>query len=265
MKEFPELTDKIIKHIDRSLDSLSGPAIAAFDADGTLWSADVGGVLFEYQIAQDLIPDLPPNPWQYYDNMKYDANREKVFPEAFLWLAQINAGQTLQTVRNWACEALETVADFSTFSEQKEIIDHLHKKGVEIFIVTTSVKWSVEPVAEFCNIDKDHVIGVATEVVGDVITDKPDGPVTYKQGKVEGLLHDTKGVKPFFCSGNTEADLPLIEAATDIKVVVSSVSRNHENYATEQVMQKMAFQNGWYSLDYLETGGTFNRYEYNCS
>ena len=251
MKDFPELTEKIIKHIDKSLDRLKGPAIAAFDADGTLWPLDVGEIFFQYQIDHDLIPTLSKDPWQHYYDIKYDVKKEQVSPDAFLWLAQINAGQKLQTVQNWASEALKKEANFSTFNEQKAIIDYLHKKGVETFIVTASIKWSAEPAAKFYNIDNDHVLGVATEVVDHVITNKPDGPITYKQGKVQGLLHRTKGLKPFFCSGNTEFDLPLLELATDIRLVVSSVSCNHENYNTEQVLQRVAFQNGWYSLSYL--------------
>ena len=242
----------LIDHIDRSLERLPGPAVAAFDADGTLWSSDMGTFLFDYQIRKGLLPNLPPHPYKHYHKMA-SVGGVKGQTQAYLWLAQINAGQRLSVVRKWAREALEALPSqpsLAFFPEQKIIIDHLHQKGVEVFVVTASVKWSVEPAAElYYNIDRDHVIGVSTEVVDGVITDKPSGPITYLGGKVVALLQHTRGVKPFFCSGNTEADLPLLESATDLRLAVSSVPKVHENYRTEQVMQKVARQNNWYALN----------------
>lgn len=265
MKDFVTSTKEIINHIDRCVDNLEGPAIAAFDADGTLWPFDVGTIFFEYQISKRLLPSLPSDPWFHYKQMREEPSysierttratektgKDQAVAQALLWLAQINEGQNLHRVQEWAEQALESASYFSTFNEQKEIIDHLHQRGVETFIVTASLKWSVEPAARLYNIDPDHVLGVTTKVINHIVTDQPEGPITYKEGKREGLLHKTGGVKPFLCAGNTEADLPLLELATHIKVAVASAPHNHENYHTEQSLQRIALQNHWHSLNYL--------------
>jgi hypothetical protein len=48
MQDFPESKIKDIQHkIDKALDSGANP-IAAFDADGTLWSHDAGEGFFDF-------------------------------------------------------------------------------------------------------------------------------------------------------------------------------------------------------------------------
>ncbi len=273
-------TDLIIQHINRCLEKSKGQAIAAFDADGTLWPMDVGKLFFQYQLHHNLIKDREDKIeisglWDMREILAFSNNSsppatlpEKAtllettsplpgvapFPETtterYLWFAQINAGQKLETVQNWASEAIARTKDFPIFCEQKEIIDHLHAKAVEIFIITASVKWSVEPAAaQFYNIDKDHVLGVSTKIVDKVITDKSSGPVTYKAGKTEALQKHTKGVRPFFCSGNTEGDLHLLESSTDIKVVISSATKKDMHYNAEQKMKGLAQQRKWYVIN----------------
>ena len=61
-----------------------GRAIAAFDADGTLWDTDLGEGLFQYQIDHKLVA-LPEDPWGHYNWMKANVGN----PQAYLWLAQI--------------------------------------------------------------------------------------------------------------------------------------------------------------------------------
>ncbi|MEZ4870801.1 MAG: haloacid dehalogenase-like hydrolase [Bdellovibrionales bacterium] len=96
------------------------------------------------------------------------------------------------------------------------LITHLQNKGVKTYIVTASVKWAVEGAAKLYNIPEDQVVGVTTKVVDGLITDQQDGPVTWKQGKVEGLMQATKRQAPFFAAGNSSGDIYLLEAATRI-------------------------------------------------
>src|SRR3954467_5588788 len=82
----------------------AGRAVAAFDADGTLWNTDLGEALFNYQIKNKLVP-LPPSPWEHYHEMKDGISKRA----AYLWLAQINKGLPIQTVRHWASEAVNAL------------------------------------------------------------------------------------------------------------------------------------------------------------
>src|SRR6185295_2417671 len=91
--------------------------IAAFDADGTLWNTDLGEALFDYQVRKRLVPGLPPDPWAHYEHLKADVSHEV----AYLWLAQINEGQPLEQVRQWAREAVAAMAPVPVFREVKDL------------------------------------------------------------------------------------------------------------------------------------------------
>ena len=95
------------------------------------------------------------------------------------------------------------------------------------------------------------MIGIVTEVKDDIISEIQGGPITYREGKVNALLEKTNGQKPFFASGNTMGDFQLIESSTHIKLAISSVSKEHSNYATEQKLAGHALKNSWYHLNYL--------------
>lgn len=88
---------------------------------------------------------------------------------------------------------------------------------MEVYVVTASIKWAVEPGALFLGIPADNVIGVNTKVHNGVITDQIDGVVTWHEGKVDGLLKKTNKA-PFFAAGNTIGDLALLELATHIRL-----------------------------------------------
>ena len=91
------------------------PLIAAFDADGTLWDTDLGENFFHYQIDQKHVP-LPENPFEHYLEMKKINNDPR---SAYVWLAQINQGKSVEQVRKWAQEAFESIRPNPIFSEQQ--------------------------------------------------------------------------------------------------------------------------------------------------
>lgn len=247
VKPFPkEKLDAIKRQIDETLKKTDPQsAVAAFDADGTLWACDMGEGLFKYQIQHKLV-DLPENPWEYYLKM-HDEDAAR----AFLWLAQINAGQRIETVREWAARSVRSLEPVPIFSDVKEIIHHLQTAGVKTYVVTASVKWAVEPAASLVGIPKENVIGIKTKVVNGVVTDEQDGPITWREGKVTGLLEQTKGQRPIFAAGNTKGDLPLLESSTGLRMVLASAPKGHVNFSTEQEMLKLAQLYGWHSHSYI--------------
>ena len=242
MYQFSEGKLRIIKEkIDHALSAGAAP-IAAFDADGTLWATDVGENFFKYQYKNHLIEGLPSDPWAYYQNL-YRTNRD----QCYLWLAQINAGQSIQQVRKWAKESVTThMHEMGEFIGQKHVIAHMIQRGVRVYIVTASVRWAVEPAARLFGVDPDFVVGIETLIdPSGNVTAEPAGPITHGPGKVEGLLRATGGVAPFFAAGNTESDLALLESATHLKFVVGSAPAGHDHRKTEQHMQMLAEERGW--------------------
>src|SRR3954467_5840821 len=73
-----------------------GRAVAAFDADGTLWNTDLGEAFFYYIIKNKLVP-LPPDPFAHYNWMKEHVSHTA----AYVWLAQILKEVPLAKVREW--------------------------------------------------------------------------------------------------------------------------------------------------------------------
>ena len=223
------------------------PLVAAFDADGTLWDSDLGENFFQYQIDHGCV-DLPAHAWNHYLELKKKNNDPR---EAYLWLAQINQGQTLKQVREWSQAAFDEIQPVPLFSEQKKLIDLFLQHHVQIYIVTASVTWAVETGARALGLAPENVIGVETLVQNNVISSEACLPITYRQGKADALLQKTKGIRPFFASGNTLGDAELMQVATHLRLAVSAASRDDKLFHSENELMKLAEKNKWFSHRFL--------------
>ena len=238
-KPFPE---SYWTQIQKNIDTLKAPnqkLVAAFDADGTLWDADLGENLFQYQIDHKLV-ELPANAFDVYVQMK-----EKNPREAFLWLAQLNKNQKIEKVREWAKQAFDSILPNPIFKDQQKLVQFLMNHGVEVYIVTASIKWAVEPGALALGVSSSNVIGVQTEIQDGIVTDKGMFPITYREGKVEALLKRTNGLAPFLSSGNSMGDFELLNAATHTRLAVSAASHDDRLYKTELELLSHAKQKNW--------------------
>ncbi len=235
--------DKMLKIRKAALGALKDGAepLAAFDADGTLWDTDVGEAFFDYQIKNKLLPDLPADPLKFYRALHATDTLS-----AFLWLAQINKGLPIAKVREWAHDAFEGMKPLPIFGEMKDLIGELKGAGADVYVVTASIKWSVEPAAEFLGIPKEHVVGVQTSIVDGYVTDQQEGAVTWREGKVTGLLETTGRRRPFLCAGNTMGDLALLDCATHFRVVNAAAAASDPNRETEQTLVEIAKKRGWF-------------------
>ncbi len=240
-KPFPEDYWIKIKQTIADLKKENRPLYAAFDADGTLWDIDLGENFFNYQIDNQCVP-LPENPWDHYLHLKKMNNDPRA---AYLWLAQINAGRSLQQVRDWSLAAFDTMQPVPIFSEQAKLIQLFLENQIQVFIVTASITWAVEPGALALGLTADKVIGVETQVHDTTISAEGINPVTYKEGKVQALMKHTKGVRPFFASGNSTGDTDLLKSATHLQLVVSAASRDDKLFQTENELMKIAEANNW--------------------
>ncbi len=186
---------------------------------------------------------MPADPWKHYLDLKKINNDPR---DAYVWLAQMNAGLPLPTLQTWAQKAFDQIQPKPIFSEQKKLIDLLLENSVQIFIVTASIKWAVEPGARALGLTADHVIGVETEVTNGIITAEKKLPITYRQGKVDALLTKTNNQYPFLASGNTIGDYELLTSATHIKLAVSAASRDDRLFKAENDLQTMATEKNWW-------------------
>lgn len=216
------------------------PRIAAFDADGTLWDDDAGETFFDWEIHHAGLSHLPPDPWAHYRELK------KVDPTtAYVWLAQINAGVPLVQVRKWAKTCFEQRGTWPVFQSQLQLIEKLRRLDFEIYIVTASVKWAVEPVAHLVGVDMDHVLGITTEIENGLVGHKGVLPITWRQGKADALLTATRGTRPLLASGNTFGDIALINTATHVQLAVATQNIPSGLFEEEAKLGHEAQQRGW--------------------
>lgn len=242
VNEFPpSLVSELNSTLERVAQEKKGQRlVAAFDADGTLWDTDAGEAFFDYQIHHSGLQGLPSDPWKYYEDEKKKDPRV-----AYTWLAQISAGHSLERVRSWAKDCFERQKPFPYLRSQRDLVATLRRLNYEVYIVTASVKWAVEPIAESIGVDFDHVLGITTKVVDGVVTAEPNPPVTWRQGKADAILRATGGVRPVFCSGNTDGDQMLLETASHIALAVSTQNSPSKLNDSESNLRAEAIKRGW--------------------
>ncbi len=245
----PKYYTKHIKNeIQNALKDPKANPIAAFDADGTCWFSDVGRDFFDHQINKNFFSG-PSYNWEDYKK------REDVdIKVGLLWLAEILENFSLDEVRKFGDEFNQEIRP-NFIKHQKEIIKFLKEQDVEVYIVTASVKWTVEAAALEMGIKRENVIGVETEVKDGVITSIQKGHMTWKEGKVKALLDHTNGKIPFFVSGNTTSDVPMMKISSHLRQVIRSVDEKSEIFSSEAEALKIAKIEGWNYLDY--TTGEF--------
>lgn len=224
--------------------------VAVFDADGTLWDRDAGETFFQWQLDNCGLQNLPTDPWTHYRNMK-----KRDPHSAYAWLAQISAGQDLATVRSWATACYESQRPWPVFRSIQDLFKRLSQSGVEVYIVTASVKWAVEPVAlDLLGVPHDHILGIETETIMNangqaIVTELAKTPITYRQGKADALLKASGGRRPFLSSGNTLGDIALLDIATDFKLMIQSqsplLSENAGLLAEEKKLRDHGRPLGW--------------------
>lgn len=240
-KKYSQSTWDLIKQTIAAKKNGQQKLVAAFDADGTLWDCDLGENFFQYQIDHKQVP-LPENPFQHYLDLKKIDNDPR---SAYVWLAQINKNVPLQTVRGWADQAFASIKPNPIFEEQRLLIQLLKENDVDVFIVTASIKWAVEPGARAFGLSNDNVIGVETEIQDGLISDRPVNPITYRAGKVEALKKHINGRIPFLASGNSIGDFELLDFSTEIKLVVSAAAMDDRLYKSEKELQTEALKKNW--------------------
>lgn len=237
-----EIWERLPQALNEELKSNRRP-VAAFDADGTLWDTDLGEAFFKWQIKNCPLSNMPYDPWKYYRDWKNSGDPRP----AYLWLAQINHGQPLSLVQEWAEKAVSEAEPLPIFEDQKKLIEWLLEHNVEIYIVTASVKWAVEPGARRLGLGAEHVLGIETEVEKGIVSDRQSGTITYREGKLEALLDRTNGRRPFLASGNTMGDFALLDGATQISLAVGAAPEGHELYETEENLRSQARAKKWMS------------------
>jgi phosphatidylglycerophosphatase C len=200
----------------------SGDApIAAFDADGTLWTNDVSDDLLEWV---DEHVGLTPPPGSASLKAHCDGLYGVDRLEGYRWSAAAYAGCALTDVSQWSAASFAARGTHGVNPEMRALVQWLLRHGVQVYIVSASPVWAVLPGARLLGLADEAVIAIdvdrQTDASGQTrLTSRVQSPITAGDGKVTRLLAQT-GRPPFLASGNTIDDLPLMRSATQLAFAI---------------------------------------------
>lgn len=196
-----------------SLEPSAAPRLACFDADGTLWSEDLGEAFFRWLIAGDLLPhvDCTRDVWADYE-ARVAADRSA----GYMWAVQGMAGLRVAEVERWARQL--AAAWPNARPAMVALTRGLAACGFDVWIVSASNPWVVRAAAPSVGVDPARVIGMSVEVDDGVFTDRPALPAICRGGKVEAIRQRFGNV-PYLAFGDSVGDLEMLEHAAQAFVV----------------------------------------------
>jgi phosphoserine phosphatase len=211
------------------------PQLAAFDADGTLWKADVGELLWDRLVAERALDrratapmaralracGMEPGRDPYMDYPKlmelYRAGRCAEETMARVMLEGL-AGLREEDVYVHALKAVTGSAGVSAAlgGEAAELMDHLRRLGFHVVVVSGSPKWVVEVAVQPLGVQAADVLAGQVAVVNSVLTDGIIDPLPHGKGKIQAILRRF-GRVPLVAAGNGLGDLAMLEGASHLR------------------------------------------------
>jgi phosphoserine phosphatase len=227
---------------------------AAFDADHTLWHADLGDLAFNVGLTEKLFRREAAEPMaravekfggQATGDVHRDAaalyalyKRDKVdettivIAMTFCW-----AGYAEDELRGLARRLVEEEIAPARYEGIDRVARALVERGLALLVVTGSPKLLVEEgVRGWLELEPGRdVLGIQLETVSGRLGTSVREPVTYHEGKVRAVLARTSGAPPAVAFGDSKGDVPLLESATAARVAVHP----------RPTMRRAAREGGW--------------------
>ena len=113
--------------------------------------------------------------------------------------------------------------------ESVDLIGALTGRGFEIWVVSGSNKWSVEPVFTRFGIPPDRIIGIDLEVHDGLLTDRAEAPVPIRTGKIDALRRRTP-VVPLMTVSDSKNDIPLLLHSAGLRIRINSRKRDTADF-----------------------------------
>jgi HAD superfamily phosphoserine phosphatase-like hydrolase len=207
--------------------------VAAFDADHTLWHADVGdlawhalldGRLIRKEAAPAIAAELALVSTPSSGEVHEDARRLYALYKEDRGVSELSivramtvcyAGWTVAEVRELARRLSKEVLSRARYEGVVEIARGLKERGLRVVVVSGSPTWLVaEGVRGVLPVDADaDVFGAEVEIAAGVLGTTMRDPVTFFEGKVESLKALLPGKRPSFAFGDSKGDVPLLHHA----------------------------------------------------
>jgi HAD superfamily phosphoserine phosphatase-like hydrolase len=215
-------------------------AVAAFDADHTLWHADVGDLgwraclearLLKPASAAPLARELElvgarPSGEPHEDARALYAlyKEDKVSEDAIVRAMTVcYAGWSHDEVEALSRRLARDAIARARYEGVAEIARGLRERGFRVVVVSGSPAWLVrESVRGFLPVDPEvDIFGTLLESKSGILGAKMAEPVTFFEGKVEALKRAFPGKRPSFAFGDSKGDVPLLEHAARLAFAVN--------------------------------------------
>lgn len=223
----------LIARLEAAREGAGARTALAFDADGTLWSGDVGFDLFKAALgvrafrpeARDALAREAQGAglsaadeddasaialrllaaWAAGD---YDDGR------AFRMMAWAFAGWTHHDLLVLADEALRDAGLAARLhAPVRDVIAWADRSGVEVWIVSASPRAAVEVGGRLLGVDPARVIAVSPRRDGDRLTIELEEPVPYDDGKAAAMRVAAPDAVILGAFGDSASDGPLMRSA----------------------------------------------------
>ena len=207
------------------------PCALAFDADGTLWSGDVGDDVFRFAVSHgrlredargeierqaitrgfEISADLNDTAKYLFDQYVAGRYPERDMCELMTWCY---AGHSLSEMRELAQEALHVSEHPERLHEElRPILEFARNRGVRTVVISASPRATVEQATSLWGFAKEDIAASTPLVVGGVIRPAMVGGVPYAEAKVHAgraLLGPACWIASF---GDNIFDLEMLQEA----------------------------------------------------
>jgi phosphoserine phosphatase len=160
-------------------------------------------------------------------------------------IVRLLAGFTIDEVRGIARDTFadETSAPLATrqlgsrspargirfLREGRELAEELLRRGFEVWGVSGSNRWSVEPVFASLGIPPSRILGIDLHVQDGVLTTDEVEPIPIREGKIAALRRHTVAA-PLLVASDSKNDIPLFLYSEGLRVRINSRNRDTADF-----------------------------------
>jgi HAD superfamily phosphoserine phosphatase-like hydrolase len=186
------------------------PKVAAFDCDGTLWSGDAGETFFDWEIGTGLVSAEVGATMRarYADYKAGKVSEEDMCGE----MVTMHAGMAEAKLMLAATQFMNDQFPGRIFPEMRELVEHLHQNGCEIWAVSSSNEWVIRAGMQLFGIPGNRILATKAELengkVSNGLIRVPSGP-----GKPKALQEVVKE-NTDAAFGNSRWDVDMLASAT---------------------------------------------------
>lgn len=219
--------------VARGLDELIGsgaPGPVVFDADGTLWAADVVLAFLDRWG-----PGLPARRSATHE-IELARVRSEITPESAVLQLALFAGLTLEQASAQARATFEDQVAPTLYDPISTLLRRFEQAGFETWICSGSPHWLVEPCAEALGIPARRVLATRSIVRQGELTAEPD-QVTAGLGKAIAI-RDRIGDRLRFAAGDSMSDFEMMLMADRAMVIAHGDDDGRRGALSEHARQR---------------------------